>query len=311
MEQAMTHSAPPEPEHPDGVIGAPATILGDGGGTTDSEPKLRLADFAPGSDNKLPEFDRRVLDELAAIPVEPDETEAETAARRAIDVQLFAVLTDGSLTGDELHACYKRVCRRLSADAYQVLLGWAKTGQIFTKCGTSMTPILPNHPGWSDEERVLVVKDTVIAAARTFKTAGLRTWDPARGRSPRSFFIEHCTQNFPRIYNRWRKERMISAQVRHLADDAPGFDQLAGLAPDPADVVCRNDEIDRAIRSMDDPQLRRFVGFQAIGYEPSEARDLAGLTRKAASYRLAKHLRHLEGDGPPPPPAADDPDDRV
>lgn len=311
----MTHSATPEPEHPDGGLsgdlGAPATVLGDGAGTTGIEPTPRLADAAPRSaDSELPDVDWRALDDLASLPVEPDETAAETAARGQIDVRLFAVLTDGGLSVAEQRACYRKICRRLSAHAYQVLLGWAKSGQIFTKCATSMTPIMRPHPGWSDDDLDRVVKDTVIETARTFETAGLRAWNPDGGRSPRSFFIEHCTQNFPRIYNRWRKEHLISAQVRHLTDDEPGFDQMAGLAPDPADVVCRNDEIDRAVRSMDDPQLREFVGYQAIGYEPAEARDLAGLTRKAASYRMAKYLRHREGDDPPPPDAAD-PADRV
>lgn len=309
----MTHSAPPEPEHPDGDLGdadRADIVLGDGAGTTGIGPSIRLADFARGSDSEPPVLDWRALDDLASVPVEPDETEAETAARAEVDIRLFALLTGGGLSGEEQRACYRKVCRRLSATGYQVVLGWAKSGQIFTKCATSMTPIMRPHPGWSDDDLDRVVKDTVIETARTFETAGLAAWKPDGGRSPQSFFIEHCTQNFPRIYNRWRKEHLISDQVRHLTDDELGFDQLVGLAPDPVDVVCRNDEIDRAISAMKDPQLREFVGYQAVGYEPAEARDLARLTRKAAAYRLAKYLRHREGDDPPPPAAAD-PADRV
>ncbi|GAB3934063.1 hypothetical protein GCM10029976_042480 [Kribbella albertanoniae] len=306
----MTHSAPPEPEHPDGVISRPSSVLRSSTDTTDNDLKPRLADFAPGSPDAFLAFDWRVLDDLASVPIEPDETEAEAAARRAIDIQLLAFLTDGRLTGDDLQTCYKKVCRRLSAHAYQVLVGWAKTGQIFTKCGTSMTPIMHPHPGWSNEDIDMVVKDTVIETARTFKTAGLRAWDPDGGRSPQSFFIEHCTQNFPRIYNRWLKEHIISAELHHLGDDEPGFDQLPGQAPDPVDVAACHDQIDRAISELKDPQLREFVGLQAVGYEPAEARNLAGLTRKAESYRLAKYRRHLEGDSPPSPASADS-DDRA
>jgi hypothetical protein len=61
----------------------------------------------PDLTGERPVLDWHALDDLASVPVEPDETEAETAARAEVDIRLFALLAGGRLSSEEQRACYR------------------------------------------------------------------------------------------------------------------------------------------------------------------------------------------------------------
>lgn len=143
----------------------------------------------------------------------------------------------------------------------------------------------------TDADREELLRDMIADALPVFNRAvfGDQRWDPWRGASLKTYFVNACILQFPQL-NRQRLDQRAARPVSLDIDTG-----LAGPAPDPATMVALRDEVHRVLAEITDRQLREVLILRAAGYTAEDAARQAGLTPKAAEGRLARLRQRLNG----------------
>jgi len=265
--------------------------------------------------------DQLIEDDLPAGPVRDDAESGQE--HRRVDGLIVARLAADGFQGKRFEARYAKLVKDLAGYAYPVLIKLMSTGEIFRLCRRCGRPV-PRQAEpvrWTLDDRRELASGTVLAGEKLFLTVGLRRggWDPAGGRSLRTYFVNGCIRCFAEVYGKWWKEKQVSETTMLLSglgteETSPLariHQRYAGHPPyvDPSAAAVLQDEVRRAIEPMTDAQLREVVGLRAIGYTQREAAQEAGLTEKAAERRLSTYRQNLrQRNAPAEPHDPEDPD---
>jgi DNA-directed RNA polymerase specialized sigma24 family protein len=274
----VAHRSPPSQEPPDGL---------------DPDHDARQVESVSDSALAQTDFDLSIA--------EQDETEEERSRRLAADRRLIEILAHENFEGERFAQLYRKLADKLTGYAWPILMKWLSNGQIFRECERYRKPVNRSAAayGWTYEDRLQIATDTIIDAVEFFRDYGLRRgkWDWQRGASLRVYFVGACVCRFPRVHERWWKERLVTQSLLLATQDNEEqqvdhpLNLVADSQSDPCTLVVVRDEAHRAIRQMTDPQLRQVVLLRAVGYTQSEAAHEAGLTEKAAERRLHRYRK--------------------
>lgn len=219
----------------------------------------------------------------------------DASARRHADSELVRVLQKKSLGSRE----WDEVIRRLAAYAYPVLRHWLIDGSIvgrtarLARHGTKLSVYL------GDDDRHEIVIETIFAGVQRFHQAILgNKWDPDRGASLATYFVNSCLLEFSNAYRQWLR------QVRGnyvLFDDSDAFaaDFLA-VDDDPFHDVADREAARNIMEryAIDDTEMR-ILELLAQGYTTAEiAAEIGRSTRTV--QRLVSAIRSRAQDQVPP-----------
>lgn len=186
--------------------------------------------------------------------------------------------------------------------AVPVLQQFLADGRIVNKAADLGRP-----PGGSEAwldftkaDREEFAYDMVADALPAFTKAVFeeRRWSPGRRASLKTYFVNGCVLQFPRLYRKWLDQRR-TVRPGGLEIDMSGGDP----APDPANTVALHDETARMLEKITDTKIREVLVLRAAGYTAEDAARQVGLTPKAAEGRLARIRMALrdEKDSAAPP----------
>ena len=116
-----------------------------------------------------------------------------------------------------------------------------------------------------------------------------RRWTPDRRASLKTYFVNACILQFPRLYREWLDQRKAVRPAGLEIDPDSGDSAL-----DPAITVVLRDEVTRMLAKIADPQVREVLVLRGVGYTAEDAARQAGLTPKAAEGRLARIRKDLK-----------------
>jgi DNA-directed RNA polymerase specialized sigma24 family protein len=239
--------------------------------------------------------------EVDLSSIEGDVSEEERFRRSAADRKILEILARENFEGERFVKLYNKLASRLTGYAYPILMKWLSTGQVFRECERYRRPVnkLAAASRWTTDERHEIVAETIIEAVDFFRDYGLRQgkWDWRRGASLKVYFVGSCVCSFPRIYQKWWKQKSVTQSVLLATRDCQELqpddllDIIADPQPDPCAIAVVRDEAYRAMEKITDPQLRQMVWLRATGYTQAEAAQEVGLTDKAAERRLHYHRK--------------------
>lgn len=239
----------------------------------------------------LHETDARVEQAEAALAPGKPPLEQRAAGRlRADQLIVEAILEEG------LHRTrHLELEDALIRYAVPVLRQLLSDGRIVSKATQLGRP-----PGcseaWLDFTKAELdefARDMVADALPVFTKAVFeqRRWSPDRGASLKTYFVNACILQFPRLYRDWLGQRQAVWPAGLEID--PGGDSLAS---DPAITVALRDEASRMLRNIPDEKIKEVLILRGAGYTAEEAAQLAGLTPKAAESKLARIRKNLKGE---------------
>jgi DNA-directed RNA polymerase specialized sigma24 family protein len=223
--------------------------------------------------------------ERAEAALAPGESRPECgAADRLLADQLViqAILEEG------LHGLRHQVLDdALIRYAVPVLQQLLADGRIMNKA-TRLGRPPGGSEAWLDftkADREEFACDMVADALPAFTKAVFeeRRWSPGRRASLKTYFVNACVLQFPRLYRKWLDQRR-TVRPGGLEIDMSGGDP----APDPACTVALHDETARMLEKITDTKIREVLVLRAAGYTAEDAARRVGLTPKAAESRLAR-----------------------
>ncbi|MBT2213198.1 RNA polymerase sigma factor [Actinomadura sp. NEAU-AAG7] len=219
-----------------------------------------------------------------------DVPEDDDGARHKADQELVEFLAAHGFAGP----VYTRFAEEMAAYAIAVLTAWLHTGMIFVRCAEKGIK-LPRPPisAWSKDDQLELALETVAVATRSFQQR-LRSghWDPGKGASLRTYFIGHCTYQFPDTYKKWLR---ASEGLRSCADELD--ERWPDTRPGPEDLMADRDHADRALASLPDHNLRAALVLTTLGYNHAEIAELIGEGATARSVEGALYrFRRKRGE---------------
>ncbi|WP_063131657.1 sigma factor-like helix-turn-helix DNA-binding protein [Nocardia fusca] len=256
-----------------------------------------------------------VAQDLGVLDGEPADSREEGAAtllaaalealnRAQGDYDLFDALVRHGARG----LVWEMVAERVAAYAWQVLESWICSGAIHEKLSSRYLGI----PDWPTGRQRLAGDQVyreeiiahVVAAALEKLQQGLAAgtgWDPRKGRSLSSYFVEGCLIAFVSMFakeHRWWTAHHSSADLYDEVIEAgvSGTTVLWGseLGTDPADIVTDRIVLLDCLAAM--PETDRLVLWaHACGYTHAEIAHLMSVTSKAIERRLhrIRNATHL------------------
>jgi DNA-directed RNA polymerase specialized sigma24 family protein len=228
------------------------------------------------------------IDELDAFV---DSAAAQDLSRLEADQALMLRLSVEGFDG----RTWEQVARALAEYGYAVVLAWARTGLIFSKCrekGIRVLAVAGMLTSAPDQEAEDLARDTVAEAIVAFRERVLkaRRWDPAKRASLATFFIGACLLQFPNRYRSW--ELRWARQRRHVLLDV----EMAAPAPDnPEHEVLARSAAIALLARVPDAESRQIVALRADGYALEEIAELTGLSAAAVKSRLHRMRTQLRG----------------
>lgn len=227
----------------------------------------------------------------------------EVLDRAQADRELFELLLVHGVDG----VVWERLVAALVAYAAQVLDVWISRGEIYTQ----VVWRFPGRQFWLPAQQRLArdphyredfVDHTIVRALEKLQI-GLRTgtgWNPAKGRTLRSYFIDGCLHEFVYVFDkeqRWWRTHQTEQTVDHTEDtettSSPHILARESMpGSDPADVVCNRIVLADHLASLSDYN-RTVLWAHVNGYTHAEIAHLfPDTTPKAIERRLHRLRQH-------------------
>ncbi len=249
------------------------------------------------------------LAQVAEAALAPDEIDTgesldDTVRRLLADKQIVEAIIAEGLDGNRLRELQNELIRYAEPVLHQLLLD----GRIISKC-TKLRRPPGDTEAWLEftrADRAELARDMIADAMPVFTKAvfEMRTWSPDPNASRKTatlktYFVNGCALQFPRLYQKWIKQRR-----EQPAGLQPALD-IVEAARGPSEIADLDDEASRLLRSIPDPQVREFLALRMIGYKTAEAAQRAGLTERAAENKLARIKRAMRKKPDPHPVTGD------
>lgn len=191
---------------------------------------------------------------------------------------------------------WERVAEALVAYAYQVLLAWILTGEVFGKCLAQGLRGLGagDQPRMQRRDAEELAYDVVGLAVVAFRDRVLKPgrWTAEAGATLKTFFVGQVLIQFIPIYKSWLRATRREEDLVEVVPDRPDGSALGRVE----DAAVAAVEAGRMMALIPDPSSRAIVELAALGYsheEIAELRDLA--SPKAVELRLYRLRRRLKG----------------
>jgi DNA-directed RNA polymerase specialized sigma24 family protein len=233
--------------------------------------------------------DRVEQAEAALAPGEP-RPEYGAADRLLADQLVVEAILEEGLHGPR-HQALEDVLIRYAVPVLQHLLA---DGRIVSKA-TRLGRPPGGSEAWLDfttADREEFARDMVADALPVFTKAVFeeQRWSPGRGASLKTYFVNACILQFPRLYREWLDQR------RTVRPAGLEIDLNGDPARDPAITVALRDEVTRMLGKIADRQIQEVLVLRGAGYTAEDAARQAGLTPKAAESRLARIRKGLKDE---------------
>jgi RNA polymerase sigma factor (sigma-70 family) len=153
---------------------------------------------------------------------------------------------------------------------------------------------LPAPPsGWPEEARSVIHVSVVKALGRFMQKQVMEGgWDPSRGASLNTYFINACKYSFAHEYRRYLKSE--ATRETPTGDISESLDQhRAPRVPDPEETAVHRDMIARALPPTIDARLRYMFHATAEGKSQAEIAEYLGMTAEAVSSMMRRHRRQI------------------
>ena len=161
---------------------------------------------------------------------------------------------------------------RLTRYAYPIMQRWIRAGAIRARAAVANQggPVLglgrvPEGLRLNGDDATELAGDIVMAALATFRSTALPSWDPARGKDLRSYFVGYCLMKLPDAHRSWYR-REVASRREALSIDEAG--DVLGAGTSFEDIVATHDVIDRLARH--DPLLVVIVRMKMAGFSVPE-----------------------------------------
>lgn len=243
------------------------------------ENLIEAAETETGSDSPDP------------VPGPADLEQQRAQQRRADHLMVEAVIEQG--LGGARHQFLEEQLIRYAVPVLRYLLA---SGKIVSKATQLRRPPALKE-AWLDfaeDDHSEFANEMVASALPGFTRAVFkdRRWNPNKGASLKTYFVNACILQFARLQHQWLEQRQAvrPAGLEFAPDGFPS-------APDPAGTVIAQDEAARILSAISDEALLEVLVLRAAGWTAAEAAREAGLTVKAAEARLARLRRRLRADG--------------
>lgn len=210
--------------------------------------------------------------------------------RRQADVKLRDALVAENCAGPE----WLRFTRVLSEYGFASMVGWLRSGLIFTLCREKGYPVGGPPLYWEHEDLVSLAGDTVVDAIGDFRDKALLggAWDPTGGASLKTYFATGCVYAFPNVYRKWRRDRSRQeAEAGRLSGVEVPAD-LAAPGPDPGEAVVTKLEIRRGLAGIPNEYARSALVLSESGYTVGEIAELLNTTHGVIKGALERHRRN-------------------
>jgi hypothetical protein len=158
--------------------------------------------------------------------------------------------------------------------AYEVLMGWARSGQLRKQAakavdGRGVLGIdrVPVELDASVVEAEMVVVDMFVMAMRGFWGKPFDRWDGASGSSITTYFVTYCLMQLPGAYDKFFRREVkpllafVSTELatEQLADADPGPEQIAELRDQITDLAKRDRRLQRMLLLRLDGSTHREI----------------------------------------------------
>jgi hypothetical protein len=240
------------------------------------------------------------LAQVTEAPLTPGEIQVDAspdaaAARLQADQLMVEAIRAQGLGGDR----HQELEGELISYAVPVLHQALSDGRIISMC-VKLHRWRKDSPAWLDfteAECEEFARQMVADALPVFTKAVFvkQKWSAARPdgqpASLKTYFVNACAMQFPRLYRKWLKNRR--EQPWGLQPDLGA----AGAVRDITVAADLHEEVLGLLKSIPDQQMREYLAWRAIGYTAKDAAQLVGLTEKAAEGRLGRIRKTLEKSG--------------
>lgn len=152
---------------------------------------------------------------LSELPASPD--------RLAYDDELCGRLRAAGCRGKDWEVFAAALYKRAVRTTYR----WIREGLIFALCRERGRTVAPADVGeWSEDDRRALARETVQENFALFKSKGILggDWDPRKGASLFTYFMNGVVLSFPNVFRRFERSRRQQRQV-DLYDDLDRLDQ--------------------------------------------------------------------------------------
>lgn len=189
--------------------------------------------------------------------------DAERRDRLAADQALLDALRQAGFAGPD----WEFVVGVLAEYGLAVIRSWIKKGLIESKCAEKKVKC-PEVPDWVREDREApgdIATETVAVAIVAYRDDVLvkGIWDPAKGASLKTFFINQCLFKFANAFRAWEKEHAHRSQELAVADFA-WIDQ--GSVTTVEDDVLRTLAATMILNGASNARAARVLAMDACGY---------------------------------------------
>ncbi|QQQ75684.1 sigma-70 family RNA polymerase sigma factor [Saccharothrix sp. 6-C] len=189
---------------------------------------------------------------------------------------------------------WRRFTRVLSEYGFASMMGWLRSGLIFTLCREKGRPVGVAPPYWEHDDLVSLAGDTVVRAIGDFRRNALLAggWDPAGGASLKTYFATACVLAFPNVYRKWSNERRHRDAEHFRLSSVDELADVASPAPDPGDVVVTKLEIKRGLADIPSEYTKSALILSEAGYTLGEVAELLNTTHGVIKGALERHRRN-------------------
>jgi hypothetical protein len=197
----------------------------------------------------------------------PEDVEGDDRRLLVVDLWLKA-----RIAVDPTGPDWNRLSDRLTRYAYRIMQRWIQAGVIRARAAVANQggPVLglgrvPEGLRLDGDAAAELAGDIVMAALRTFRSNALPSWEPARGKDLRSYFVGYCLMKLPDAHRSWYR-REVASRREMLSLDEVG--DVLGEGTSVEDIVVTRDVVARVVER--DPLLPVIVRMMMAGYRLSE-----------------------------------------
>jgi len=239
---------------------------------------------------------RSVVDAIPPVEPGPDDgygSSAHAVARRHEDILFVQRIRE--IDYDVRNPLCQLFIVQLQAYGKGTLLNLWKNKELFPKCkrlGIRGLPAIPTS--WPTRAHDLLCESAVLAAVR-FITDSLPKWDPGRGASILTYFVNFCLLQFQEIYTSYCKEE-AQRQYEVLGDSALLLATISA-SDDPAALAIARHTITEAIGLIDNTQLSKIIEMKADGANRKQIADALGVSVNTIDRRIKRYRQTLKRNG--------------
>lgn len=218
----------------------------------------------------------------------------ERTARLTADRQLLEALHDANFKGPD----WDFVEGVLAQYGLAVINGWLRRGLIAAKCAEKRVrcPVIPLWVRDDSQAVEDIASETVAVAIVRFRDEVLAKgiWDPARGASLTTFFINQCLFRFANAFRTWEKGA-IDRAVEVTTDDASFLD--GDTLTYVEDDVIRSLTAEQVLRGATNERAARALAMDSTGFTNAEIAVDLGVTVQAVKSILKRERAKISQDG--------------